>query len=221
MRLGKLEKFDKNNPDHMDPEKYKIYLGDVLEHTIRVMEYLKNESLEVQFAGMFHDIGKPETKGVTGGRITNREHARIGAKKTREILEALKFSKKFIEYVGELVYDHMKMLHVKGMRKAKQKRFFAQDNFSDLRDLHIADEKGGFNDLSIIEYIDNLKIEYEKESLRPEPFLDGRDLINLGFVQGVLIGSTKKEIYNQQLDGTITTKDDAVLIAKKVLERLG
>lgn len=195
--------------------------GTVSEHTIRVMENLVGESLEVQFAGMFHDVGKPETKEVTRGRITNREHARIGAKKTRRILESLKFPNKFIEYVGELVYDHMKMLHVKGMRKAKQKRFFAQENFSDLRALHIADEKGGFNDLTIIEYVDTLKAEYEKESLKPKPFLDGRDLIELGFVQGVLIGSTKKEIYNQQLDGTITTKEDAIALAKVVLERLG
>ena len=67
--------------------------GDVLEHTIRVMGHLKGESLEVQFAGMFHDVSKPETAEKIDGRITNREHARIGAKKTREILEALKFPK--------------------------------------------------------------------------------------------------------------------------------
>jgi len=191
--------------------------GDVLEHTIRVMGHLKGESLEVQFAGMFHDVSKPETAEKIDGRITNREHARIGAKKTREILEALKFPKKFIEYVGELVYDHMKMLHVQGMRKAKQKRFFAQDNFSDLRALHIADEKGGFNDLSIIEYVDALKVEYEKVSLQPIPFIDGRDLIAIGFVQGKLIGAVKKEIYDLQLEGTITTKEDALEFAKNRL----
>ena len=111
----------------------------------------------------------------------------------------------------------MKMLHVQGMRKAKQKRFFAQDNFSDLRALHIADEKGGFNDLSIIEYVDALKVEYEKVSLQPIPFIDGRDLIAIGFVQGKLIGAVKKEIYDLQLEGTITTKEDALEFAKNRL----
>ena len=191
--------------------------GDVFCHTVKVMENLKGESLEVLFAGMFHDIGKPETFEVINGRITNREHAKIGAKKTRDILEGLKFPNKFIEYVGELVYDHMRMLNVKGMKKSKQKRFFSQDNFSDLMALHIADEKGGFNDLSIIEKVNELILEYGEQSLKPEPLIDGRDLIGIGFCQGALIGQVKTEIYDMQLEGQINTKDEALEYARNKL----
>ena len=61
--------------------------GDVLEHTIRVMEGLVGKSIELQLAGLFHDVGKPMSTIISEDKISTPEHAKVGADITREILE--------------------------------------------------------------------------------------------------------------------------------------
>lgn len=188
--------------------------GDVLEHTIRVMEALVGESLEVQFGGLFHDVGKPMTTIVEGDRIRTPGHAKEGAAITRQVLERLKFSTKFVEYVGELVYDHMKFLSVKDMRKAAQKRFFAEEHFQDLRKIHIADQKAGSLIFDTVKLVDELYEKFQREDLKPKPFVDGRDLIAIGFTQGRAIGELKTEIYDRQLEGEFLDRDAALQFAR-------
>lgn len=192
--------------------------GDTLEHTIRVMENLVGESLELQFSALFHDVGKPETTIVEDGRIKSPGHAKAGAAITRQILERLKFSNKFIDYVGELVYDHMKIIHITEMRKSAQKKFFAQESYLDLRKLHIADKKAGSGDTYLIEEADELYAKFQAESLKPKPFVDGRDLIAIGFTQGRAIGALKDEIYDLQLEGILASRESALSYAKGKFE---
>ncbi len=188
--------------------------GDVFEHTIRVMEGLVGKSIELQLTGWFHDVGKPMSTIISEGKISTPEHAKVGADITREILERLKFPSKTINYVSKLVYDHMKITSVLEMRKSRQKMFFAQENYEDLRALHIADKMGGSGDLSHLKEIDELKAKYELESLRPVPFVTGRDLIQLGYTSGRVLGDLKTEIYERQLEGEFKDKSEAIEFAK-------
>lgn len=188
--------------------------GDVFEHTIRVMEGLVGKSIELQLAGWFHDVGKPMSTIINEGKISTPEHAKVGADITREILERLKFPSKTINYVSKLVCDHMKITSVLEMRKSRQKMFFAQENYEDLRALHIADKMGGSGDLSHLREIDELKAKYELESLRPVPFVTGRDLIQLGYTSGRVLGDLKTEIYERQLEGEFKDKSEAIEFAK-------
>lgn len=190
--------------------------GDVMEHTIRVMEGLVGKSLELQFAGFFHDVGKPETTSI-GGRITTPGHAKVGAGITRAVLERLKFPTKFVEYVGELVYQHMQIINVTEMKKSKQKMFFAQDHYPDLRELHIADKMGGMGDLSELKEVDAIWERLKLESLKPEPFVSGRDLLDLGFSTGTILGILKQELYERQLEGEFPDREAALSFAKSRL----
>ena len=190
------EKLDPKNKDHFNPEKYKIYNGSALEHTIRVMENLVGESLELQLAGMFHDVGKVTTSIFDKGRIKSPGHAKEGARIVREALRKLKFSNKTIEYVGELVYNHMKIIDFEKMRKSKQIIFMNRPDFQDLRKLHIADKKGGNGNLKNIEYLDSIEI-VKKE----DPIITGKDIIDAGITDGRTIGRIKSELYHLQLEG--------------------
>jgi len=170
--------------------------GSAIEHTIRVMENLVGESLELQLAGMFHDVGKATTTIVDKGRIKSPGHAKEGAKIAREALRKLKFGNKTIEYVGELVYDHMKIIEFEKMRKSKQIIFMNRPDFQDLRKLHIADKKGGNGNLRNIEYLDSIEI-VKKE----DPIISGSDIIAVGITDGKTIGKIKNELYHLQLEG--------------------
>ena len=92
------------------------------EHTIKVVEEAQKagEPLEILWACLLHDIGKPATrtdkdvpedKWVEYGRKKKSNyimHERIGAEIALRLCEYLKFSKKMKESIYDLVKNHLK-----------------------------------------------------------------------------------------------------------------
>lgn len=190
--------------------------GDVYKHTKLVIDELKNESTELLLAGLFHDIGKAKTTIIeSDGRIRTPGHAKVGAEMTRDIMRRLKFSNDITKYVSELVYSHMSIKHFDDMRKANKKKFIYREDFQDLRKLTIADILGSHKNLDIITSLDMEVKNILSEPIKPTPFINGRDLIDLGYIQGKLIGTIKEEMYNLQLENKITSKQEAIEYIKK------
>ena len=53
----------------------------------------------------------------------------------------------------------------------------------------------------------------------PEPILMGRHLLELGLRPGPQVGAVLKQIYEKQLDGSITTLADGIALASEILRR--
>jgi len=51
----------------------------------------------------------------------------------------------------------------------------------------------------------------------PKPILLGRHVLALGVAPGPRVGEIVKAVYEQQLDGTIATLDDAIAAARQLL----
>ena len=51
----------------------------------------------------------------------------------------------------------------------------------------------------------------------PPPVLLGRHLLALGLTPGPRVGEILKAVYEQQLDGSLTTLDEAVEAARRML----
>ena len=51
----------------------------------------------------------------------------------------------------------------------------------------------------------------------PAPMLLGRHLLAMGLKPGPRVGEILKAVYEQQLDGTVTTTDDAIAAARLLL----
>jgi tRNA nucleotidyltransferase/poly(A) polymerase len=67
-----------------------------------------------------------------------------------------------------------------------------------------------------MEAYNHCKAELEKltpEALRPKPFLTGNDLIQMGIPQGPRIGEILRQIEDAQLEGVVTTEDQARALA--------
>lgn len=193
--------------------------GVVSEHVILVMEHLVNEPVELQLAAFLHDIGKPLTTAVdpVTGKISSKGHAEEGAKLAKEILKRLKFSNEVVDLVYKLVYDHMKIISIEGMKKSTRKKFFAEDHFPMLLKLHEADRKGGCDRTDTLEFVKKLIKEYGKEPIKPKPFIDGKDIIFLGLNEGKEIGKVKELLYDMQLEGDLLNRESALLKAKEII----
>lgn len=192
--------------------------GSVYWHTHYVLTKLKAENYLLKLAGLFHDIGKPATFRYVDDKITNHGHAEIGAEMTRLILERLKFSNDEIDYICALVKDHMKFHDIHKMKKSTFRKLAAQPYFDDLLKLHYADCMASNGELSHYNLATQKYEEIKNEPILPKPFIDGSDLIAIGFVEGKEIGRVKQEIYDMQLEGSINSFQDALKESIKLLK---
>lgn len=93
---------------------------DVLTHTLAVMENVRPPSEQpegrppfdfrrTRLAALFHDVGKPRTRGYQKGKgVTFHHHDAVGARMTRKRMEALRYSNDDVEAVVELVALHLR-----------------------------------------------------------------------------------------------------------------
>lgn len=78
-------------------------------HTLAVVREVP-PNLVLRWAALLHDVGKgvEGVRGFHNGRITDRNHDRVGAHMTRDILTRLGYGKEFINLVVWLVERHMR-----------------------------------------------------------------------------------------------------------------
>ncbi len=88
---------------------------DVLTHTLAVIENVRPDAhpefdfRKTRLAALFHDVGKPKTRGYLQGKGTTfHMHDVVGAKITRKRLVALRFPNEDIDDVTELVRLHLR-----------------------------------------------------------------------------------------------------------------
>jgi poly(A) polymerase len=195
--------------------------GDVLEHTILVMQGLIGESSLLQLAALFHDIGKPSTAKVEGEdptRISNHGHDDVGAKMTFDIMTRLKFSNDEINYVVNLVSEHMKHQAAKDMKKSTLKRFMAQPYFDDLIKLNYADVGSASGDFSTIEFLEEKKKNWTPEEIKPKTSLvTGDDLIAMGLKPGPEFKKLLTLVMDAQLEGTVKDKEQGLKLIERTL----
>jgi poly(A) polymerase len=89
---------------------------DVLTHTLAVVENVRRpddpsayDFRITRLAALFHDVGKPRTRGYLRGKgVTFHHHDMVGARMTRKRMEALRYSNDDITAVTELVALHLR-----------------------------------------------------------------------------------------------------------------
>ena len=88
---------------------------DVLTHTLAVVENVRPDMhpdfdfRRTRLAALFHDVGKPQTRGFQKGKgVTFHHHDAVGARMTRKRLTALRYSNDDVEAITELVALHLR-----------------------------------------------------------------------------------------------------------------
>lgn len=80
---------------------------DVLAHTIAVVGKCPPDRI-IRLAALFHDIGKPDTRVISGRSVSFHHHEVVGARMTKARMRELRYSKEDIGAVSGLVYLHMR-----------------------------------------------------------------------------------------------------------------
>jgi len=85
---------------------------DVLAHTLAVVDKTSEGKEEpdrvLRLAALFHDVGKPATRAFGPGGVSFHHHDVVGARMTRERMQALRYPAQDIEDVSTLVRLHLR-----------------------------------------------------------------------------------------------------------------
>ncbi|MCX6967973.1 MAG: CCA tRNA nucleotidyltransferase [Verrucomicrobia bacterium] len=187
--------------------------GDVYVHTRRMLELLPPEtSIPLVFSVLFHDIGKPATYSLdpAEGRIRFSGHDKVGAAMTISVMERLRFSREEIDATAEAVSNHMVFKDVQSMRVSRLKRFMARPYFADELELHRVDCASSHGMLDNYEFLLKKREEFASEPLIPPPLINGKDALALGWKPGPKIGEILEAVQNRQLEGTLTSREEAL-----------
>ena len=208
--------------------------GDVWVHTLMVVDQARamNGDLErprlitVMLAALAHDLGKPATTQVIDGRIRSLDHEQAGVEPATRLLDRLNVHSidgfPVREQVIGLTAHHLKP----GM-------FFKAGNVSDgafrrlsqkvdmelLARVARADclgRAGNFDCTAMDWFIERARaLGVDREP--PPPLLLGRHVLALGVPPGPRVGEILRTVYEQQLDGELTTTDAAIAAASRLL----
>ena len=213
------------------------------EHRDRVRNYLTEEivsdrkrSFWLKLAVLFHDVGKPECRFVDkSGRVRFFRHESIGSERTVPLLERIAPARREAEWVRNLVRNHMRIGQVltlptitpRAMGRCVQR---AGKDFWGWVLLFLADysatlgPKSTRGDLSLVtpRLKDLIAIYVEKSS--PErkraPLINGNDIqLVFKLPPGPIYGKILRRIELGVIEGSIRTREEALLEARKTVER--
>ncbi|MEM9017451.1 MAG: CCA tRNA nucleotidyltransferase [Verrucomicrobiota bacterium] len=198
---------DCEQPPQWHPE------GDVFVHTRLMLSLLESDaSLALVWSVLLHDIAKPATQTVdeAGGRIRFNGHDKLGARMAENILTRLRYSNAIIDAVVSAVSSHMQFKDVRKMRVSTLKRFMARETFEDELELHRVDCLGSNGILDNYEFLIEKTEEFAAEPILPPPFLNGGDLIERNLDPGPNFKDILTEAQDMQLEGKLTSREEAL-----------
>jgi putative nucleotidyltransferase with HDIG domain len=191
--------------------------GDVWIHTLKMLEGLREPSLTLALGVLLHDVGKPPTFRVAE-RIRFDGHVEKGIEIAHSILTRLRFPNQIVGAVEALIGNHMKFMEVPRMRESTLKRFMRLPDFEEHMALHRLDCLSSHGGLDNYEFVRRKQREVPVEELKPTPLLTGRELIAAGYRPGPMFGIVLSEIEDAQLEGRISSPEEALRMAREKLD---
>lgn len=193
----------------------------------------------LKFAGLLHDVSKPETKSVDPetGRVRFYGHPELGAKRAARLARALRFSSKEVELIELLIEEHLRpgMLAAAGEVPTPRALFrFYRDldgAVDELLLLNLADHAAARGPRLTFEewarHVDYitwlLRTLYEDEMVaRPPRLIDGNDLMReLALVPGPIVGRLLEAVREAQAAGEVRDREAALALARRELAAAG
>jgi tRNA nucleotidyltransferase (CCA-adding enzyme) len=213
--------------------------GNVWIHTLMVIDKARelNADLDrprlaaIMLAAIGHDLGKPATTAVIDGRVKSPNHEAMGVAPATQILDRLNINTldgfDVRAQVLGLVAEHLRPIAF----------FKASDTVTDGAFRRLAQKvdlellarfaradchgRAGTFDCSGIDWFIERARALGVEHKPPAPILLGRHLMQLGVEPGPSMGEILRAVYELQLDGTVTSLEDAKREASELLQKKG
>jgi tRNA nucleotidyltransferase (CCA-adding enzyme) len=212
--------------------------GDVWTHTLQVVDEAaglvddlagdRPRQLAVMLGALCHDLGKPETTRFEDGRIRSRGHEEAGLPPTTSLLDRWDVHT-LLGYdvraqVLALVAQHLKPGQLfderdkagDGAIRRLSRKCEPDLLYRVARADCLGRRPGQFAPVAREWFREKVK-ELDVAVRPPEPILKGREVLALGVAPGPEVGRVVRAVYERQLDGAVTTIEEAREEARRVL----
>lgn len=217
--LGPIEDF--NSKDNLKSKNYVVIeKGNAFTHTMLAIDTARKVSDDpiVIWATLLHDIGKGEPDVDLNGKLVFYDHDEKGEIIADEMLRGLKFSNEDRITITNIVKNHMRVKHLPEMRRAKVRLLMTEDYFDKLLLVSDIDSRSSIHEdyasnlgkRAFVKFAEKFKDSFGDEPIMPKPLINGKDLIDLGLKPSAKFKTILKEIEEAQLDGTITSREEAL-----------
>jgi tRNA nucleotidyltransferase (CCA-adding enzyme) len=200
--------------------------GDVWTHTKMVMgianlvvgDLTKAERLTVMLACLFHDLGKATTTELIDGRVRAHGHSEAGVPLAFDVLSRLNvFTIDGFDVRGNvltLVEKHLIPAQLHKSAEVKDsvfRRLATKVNVKLLSLVCRADVlgRGGEVDDDCVMWFNQRIAGLDLTDNKVKPILLGRHLIEMGMSPSATFGIILNEVFEKQLDGSVTNLDEA------------
>ena len=210
--------------------------GDVWVHNLQVIDQARTriadlprpQQLAVMLGAVCHDLGKPATTKFLDGRIRSLDHEEQGVAPASVFLDRLNVN----SFDG---YDvRRQVLGITAQHLKPGSWYKVRDEVGDgafRRLAHKVDlellarvaksdcegrQPGNFDCTAMDWFLERARA-LGVQHRPPEPILLGRHLLALGLKPGPRVGDILKAIYEQQMDGQVTTLDQAIDAARLLI----
>jgi tRNA nucleotidyltransferase (CCA-adding enzyme) len=212
--------------------------GDVWTHTLQVLDVaagLRDElgedrprQLAVMLGALCHDLGKPSTTRFEDGRIRSLGHEEAGLGPARALLDRWNvhtlLGYDVREQVFGLVAHHLKPGQLydgrdrvgDGAIRRLARRCEPDLLYRVAKADCLGRRPGDFAPVAMDWFRERVR-QLDVAVRPPEAILKGRDVIALGVSPGPEIGRVLKAVYERQLDGAVTTVEEARAEARRIL----
>ena len=206
----------------------KHHVYDCYKHNLECLNYSarKDFNFHVRLASLLHDIGKPRTKRGDGINSTFYNHEVVGAQITEKVLDRLRFPKKDVVKITNLVRYHLFYYNVDEVGESSVRRLIKNvglESVEELLQLRMADRIGSGCPKAEPYKLRHLKYMIEKVSKDPVSVkmlkINGQEVIDglnikpspkVGMILDILLEDVLKE-----------PKNNTKVYLKKRLKELG
>lgn len=192
--------------------------GDVWVHTLLLLDMLPQPvSKTLAWGTLLHDVGKPPTFRVAPDRIRFDGHVEVGVAMADDICRRLRFSNDETEQIKALVENHMRFGDAMRMKESTLKRFMRLPKFDEHLALHRIDCLGSHGMLDLYDFVRERYEQTPPEEIRPEPLINGNDLITVGLTPGPSFKDILSAVEDAQLEGNLHTKEEAMAFVQQLI----
>jgi poly(A) polymerase len=187
----------------------------------------------LRFAALFHDIGKPATRGEHAGYVTFIGHDRVGAEMIAEICRRLKTSRKLSSYLQAITEQHLRLGFLVSQQPLSRRMVYdylrqTEPVSADVTLLTVADRLSarGSGPLASPEMVQG-HLDLAREMLadaidwraaRPQAPIRGEELAEaLGIEPGPQVGELLEELRAATFAGEVSGRDEAIELARSLL----
>lgn len=212
--------------------------GDVWIHTLMVVDRMRERidgldrprQVALMLGAVAHDFGKPATTAVVDGRIRSLGHEEAGVAPAISFLNRLNVhTMNGYDVRGQvlgLVAHHLKpgMWHQAAVVGDGAFRRLAQkvdlELLARLAEADCLGRTGTFDCRAMAWFLDRARA-LGVEHAPPAPLLLGRHVLALGLKPGPGVGAVLKAVYDEQLEGRVTTLEQALERARAIVDGSG